>query len=63
MDPASRFTLLAAEEEAEATACASPTLSSSPSNVTREFSEAQLRFAVLNRANMVFSNRGIEKLV
>lgn len=35
----------------------------SPSKVTRAFSEAQVRLALLKRAMMVLSERGIEKLV
>lgn len=46
-----------------ASALASPILSSLPSKVTSEFSDAQLKLAVLNRAKIVFSNNGIEKLV
>lgn len=44
-------------------ALASPILSSLPSKVTREFSDAQLKFPLLNLARIVFSNKGIEKLV
>jgi hypothetical protein len=39
------------------------TLCEWPSNVTRAFSDAQERLALFNRASMVFSERGIEKLV
>lgn len=42
---------------------AAPSRVDAPSKVTRAFSEAQVRFALLKRAMMVLSERGIEKLV
>jgi hypothetical protein len=56
----SLFNLLAAAEETTSS-LAFPFLSSEPSKVTSEFSDAQLRFALLKRARMVFSVSGIEK--
>jgi hypothetical protein len=55
-----RLSLLAAEETTSSLAF--PFLSSEPSNVTSEFSDAQLRLAVLKRARMVFPVNGMEKL-
>lgn len=45
------------------TSFAAPWRVDAPSKVTSAFSEAQVKFALLNRAMMVLSERGMEKLV